>query len=511
MRPFDDEREPQAARDATDAAPASMPDTPIPLIPPTSREPFILLIFGLLCFALLISFSWLSTQKATVGAPRRSGRGTRDEYQLSVDARYQTYLVAWLQQQRLHGPLADLPILKDYTVQTAKQGADDWRQVYEARGSGDDKVRVLLNVAALQGVVGHNATACATLRRSAQEDASLAPVVRDLLPLYAHPTHAVPFSAATQRELQRLSSAPLLLARAAQVRGNLAGARAALQPGAEAGLRVLVYLLVNTLLIVGVLIAALSIGMAHYPRIVRHLRKASAYRQPELPWGPGMALVLICLVFLCAGLFTDLVAHQCHLVDEPRIMLVGAAMEIMSAALVLGVFLVLLGRKPWDWSLFGWQRSLRGVRFAVLTLVCASPLVWLAGYLSAWVFGGESATHPLIPMLQNSHSWLWQLALGLMVVVIAPVVEETLFRGLLFRALGVQRPFWSAALISGVLFGLIHGQLGAILPITLLGLALALILGRTHNLLASVTAHALQNGYVTIITLLSAWALHGPG
>lgn len=78
-------------------------------------------------------------------------------------------------------------------------------------------------------------------------------------------------------------------------------------------------------------------------------------------------------------------------------------------------------------------------------------------------------------------------------VGIAPVVEEGLFRGVLlplFRDVGHCRVgVWGTAL----LFGLIHFNAAAFLPLTVFGLILAWLYERTGNLLAPLSAHAIFN------------------
>ncbi|HXF38025.1 MAG TPA: CPBP family intramembrane glutamic endopeptidase [Actinomycetota bacterium] len=90
------------------------------------------------------------------------------------------------------------------------------------------------------------------------------------------------------------------------------------------------------------------------------------------------------------------------------------------------------------------------------------------------------------------------VAFGLLV---APVQEELVFRGLLFRALRDRYGFSPAAWASGVAFGLVHYVpaaspadpallMGAMVAT---GYGLALIYERRGNLLASIAAHAAFN------------------
>jgi membrane protease YdiL (CAAX protease family) len=91
--------------------------------------------------------------------------------------------------------------------------------------------------------------------------------------------------------------------------------------------------------------------------------------------------------------------------------------------------------------------------------------------------------------------------LVLTTVLLAPVAEETVFRGILFQGLRARTGFWPAALASGALFTLAHlgeggGWLAAIVitsGIMPLGILFAALVERRGSLVPSVVAHATYN------------------
>jgi len=85
--------------------------------------------------------------------------------------------------------------------------------------------------------------------------------------------------------------------------------------------------------------------------------------------------------------------------------------------------------------------------------------------------------------------------------VLAPLCEEFIFRGLLFRGLRRDLPLPWAAVASAAVFAIIHPSLGVV-PVFGLGLAAAIAYERTGWLLAPVLAHAVYNG---VVVLLSGW------
>lgn len=83
-----------------------------------------------------------------------------------------------------------------------------------------------------------------------------------------------------------------------------------------------------------------------------------------------------------------------------------------------------------------------------------------------------------------------------LVTVMAPVAEELLFRGYVYRALRNGTGMWVAALLSGVIFGGIHlgsSPVGFIVPLCILGVGLALLYQWTGSLYAPVALHAFNN------------------
>lgn len=82
---------------------------------------------------------------------------------------------------------------------------------------------------------------------------------------------------------------------------------------------------------------------------------------------------------------------------------------------------------------------------------------------------------------------------GLCVVVIPPLVEEIMFRGVVLQSLRRYGDGF-AVLVSAILFGLYHGNLIQIVFAFLSGLALGFVAVRTNSLLPSMLIHCLNNG-----------------
>jgi membrane protease YdiL (CAAX protease family) len=87
-------------------------------------------------------------------------------------------------------------------------------------------------------------------------------------------------------------------------------------------------------------------------------------------------------------------------------------------------------------------------------------------------------------------------------VLIAPTVEEFVFRGILFRALLRHRRFAYAALLSGAYFALVHLHAPSFLPLLALSAAFSAGYAATGSILTPIVMHALFNA----VSLLAYFA-----
>lgn len=87
----------------------------------------------------------------------------------------------------------------------------------------------------------------------------------------------------------------------------------------------------------------------------------------------------------------------------------------------------------------------------------------------------------------------WLLALAPAIVIVAPICEELLFRGFLYRMLRRRLSVGWAATISAATFAALHVYPILMPSLFLLGVALALVYERRRNLVANMALHATFN------------------
>jgi len=152
----------------------------------------------------------------------------------------------------------------------------------------------------------------------------------------------------------------------------------------------------------------------------------------------------------------------------------------------------------------GWREAFgfRGPQLpcALLTtvklVVLILPAIWLLQYLSRLVLtrlGWPPEEQTAVALIAGAKTWWMRIYLGLFAIVLAPVAEEFIFRGVLYplvKQLGYPRLAWIGV---NAVFAIIHLDAGTLVPLFALALALTWLYEQTDNLLAPIAAHSLFN------------------
>lgn len=94
----------------------------------------------------------------------------------------------------------------------------------------------------------------------------------------------------------------------------------------------------------------------------------------------------------------------------------------------------------------------------------------------------------------NTKLWVQIIVVG----IVAPFCEEMVFRGLVFRRLRDDLDPLYAALISGIAFGVYHGNLSQGIFASILGFAFAMIYEHYGTIAAPIFCHMFNNFYATL-------------
>ncbi len=166
------------------------------------------------------------------------------------------------------------------------------------------------------------------------------------------------------------------------------------------------------------------------------------------------------------------------------------------------------------WILFGFyhpsiwpRRQLPWISSAIAaakTLLFALPVIAVVGLV--WVKMLEAVDMPtdlqdLVGIMQEADNSFYLIAIVLLAVVFAPINEELLFRGGIFRFLNNRIPTPLAMIISSIFFALLHMNWFSFLPLIVLGCFLCLVTLKTGSLKPAMLMHALFNLY-SILAIL---------
>ncbi|HEX4406077.1 MAG TPA: ABC transporter permease subunit/CPBP intramembrane protease [Polyangia bacterium] len=141
---------------------------------------------------------------------------------------------------------------------------------------------------------------------------------------------------------------------------------------------------------------------------------------------------------------------------------------------------------------------------AVLGALLVGASAWIVvGVLAQWLVPAppelEESKRRFVVPADGSRG----LVLSLALIALTPAVcEEALFRGAILRGLAAGLPRITAAVITGLLFGLFHLDLWRLLPTAMLGIALSLIALETDSILPSMLAHFTNNACLVILGYL---------
>jgi membrane protease YdiL (CAAX protease family) len=147
-----------------------------------------------------------------------------------------------------------------------------------------------------------------------------------------------------------------------------------------------------------------------------------------------------------------------------------------------------------------------GIPILAVGLILTVVFVKLSGAGTA--AGPPLPSHPLVEMVSGGN-WLSRLLLFVDAAILAPLIEETMFRGVLYRHLREASARWArwasvlaSATLTSFLFAIIHPQGWMAVP-ALMALAYTFSIAREwrESLIPCMVAHGAQNGLVFAVLM----------
>jgi len=195
-----------------------------------------------------------------------------------------------------------------------------------------------------------------------------------------------------------------------------------------------------------------------------------------------------------------------YLISKPQFAIGSMLIWYATIFFFLYVTLSILRGHPF-WKTLGWRKLVplnkEMPKNPLIYFFAGCGLSLIVAIATAGMKAPENA--PIEQLFKNRHTAL--LFVG-MAVLVAPLVEETLFRGYLYPMFARWFGIGPGILVTGLLFGLMHGaQLGwtwsLVTMLVAVGVVFTIVRARTGTVFASFLMHLGYNSLISVAALLS--------
>ncbi len=182
--------------------------------------------------------------------------------------------------------------------------------------------------------------------------------------------------------------------------------------------------------------------------------------------------------------------------NAPALFVLSVSSEVIMAFVAVGMAMSSLGATREQLGIarpFKWMDLVVGIA-AGLALVGIGDAIGSAQKL---FFGDHPQATVQIIM---SHHGVVSFALDFVsVALVAGICEELMFRGVVFTAFAQRMPVWSAAILSGLAFGIAHVDQWSLAALFVVGVGLALLYSQTRSLWPNMVAHTTFNAFSLVL------------
>lgn len=230
-------------------------------------------------------------------------------------------------------------------------------------------------------------------------------------------------------------------------------------------------------------------------------------RPPSLAW-TAWDIVLAVAAGLGIGIVLSalgIVAVEAAGIDLSDTIVVSLATTLIYVGVAAGVYLLLFRRReitPGEVGLVPVSRGTLG-RMVLLALLLQF-LVGLVVLLTAPLLGDPPSAGEQLALEEGTSISEVEIALLILdAAIVAPIVEELVFRGFLYRYLRARWGIASSVVASSLIFAVVHPALPLMPAIFLLGVALATVAERYSSLYPGMLIHGIHNGIAVIAVVVT--------
>jgi membrane protease YdiL (CAAX protease family) len=216
------------------------------------------------------------------------------------------------------------------------------------------------------------------------------------------------------------------------------------------------------------------------------------------------AFVVVEAAYLAASLLLSIQFAGPASAHVSVILFVVGVPSILAAALAILISTVRGNGPRVDLRL---QWSWRGVGFGVLFGIAGLFVTIPAALLWSAVVGEDANSAAGLVFGEARGTWAWAMAVFALIVIVAPICEEIVYRGLLWGALEQRWGRWAAFGVTTVVFSVAHLELTRTPLLLVVAIPIGLARLYSDNLSASIVAHQVTNllpGVVLMFTVAGA-------
>jgi membrane protease YdiL (CAAX protease family) len=233
-------------------------------------------------------------------------------------------------------------------------------------------------------------------------------------------------------------------------------------------------------------------------------QEPSPVRQPEpqkgrwrrgICWGPrevvqGIALGAAALIFVPVAALVVAAAFGVDVGKTAQVTEVSLAASLPFEAVLFVIAASLTVYKCHaGWDALGFRRlQLKHWWVPLAVVFTAFVILQIYAVIAEAIGGGKFAPQSTLGQDLFDKTAFVVLA-GILALGMAPFIEETFFRGFVFGGLSKRFGFLVAALLSGFVFSLAHGQPTVLIPFTFIGMLFATGYAYTGSLWTTIAAH----------------------
>ena len=258
-----------------------------------------------------------------------------------------------------------------------------------------------------------------------------------------------------------------------------------------------------------------SLKMLNFSRGAARFRPAMVLAEPKWPAATVVVVILALQAFLIVPGVVMVVLEEAWDtgLDENTNFVIKLTVSILLGAgfIVFAVLAWVVGIWKLPLSSFGlrWAPFANLLPVVLIYVLFIIPLVLLGWFWTQLLegLGQEPIVQDAVKMFIDAIERGNPLEISLLVfsaVILAPLWEELIFRGLLYGYLKSRMSVFAALLVSSLIFSAYHFNLDALMPLLMVGIAAGYVYERTRSLYFAIFFHALFNALSMAVLFILA-------